>query len=193
MSCRAHIECYFRPFASVHAQWIAASVNRMNVLAGVGLCWKKNVCAHVNQHPHAFPTAFMPSCRCAHQLNAASVPSQAFMLSGLLLPSIRIQISLVNENVLQISLATLNPQQIRDTFLNIRNRIQTQQCKFVLVRKRSCSVDWLLLPSLHKRSCSVDCCFRPFGFMLSPDVLHSSANWSARGSENSPQQIRDTS
>jgi len=34
----------------------------------------------------------MPSCRCAHQLNAASVPSQAFMLSGLLLPSIRIHV-----------------------------------------------------------------------------------------------------
>ena len=27
MSCCAHIECYFRPFASVHAQWIAASVH----------------------------------------------------------------------------------------------------------------------------------------------------------------------
>ena len=104
-------------------------------------CWLIYKHAMFRASPCVSKCAFMPSCRCAHQLNAASVPSQAFMLSGLLLPSIRIQISLVNENVLQISLATLNPQQIRDTFLNIRNRIQTQQCKFVLVRKRSCSVD----------------------------------------------------
>ena len=142
LSMCTSIECCFRPFASVHAQWIAASVHSDSCNAEM-LSLKL---------AFSFGAIYFKLQNLQHTAMHVRAPSQAFMLSGLLLPSIRIHATpkgFSNEMVAwhEVRITRFsckrNPtvaMYVRDTF-RICN---TQQCTFVLLCKRSCSVDcWL--------------------------------------------------
>ena len=144
-------------------------------------------------------------CRAVPILNATSVPSQAFMLSGLLLPSIRIH---ATPRYFPHS-RTAAPLQPFLLFLlkdiNTFRHSNASSCSFASVHAQSIATSdecFRACPSFLSMCTSIGCCFRPFISVHAQWIaasVHSDSciGWTvliqiSLATHATPQQIRDT-